>query len=523
MLGRPATRELIVSYGELDCYATLARFPLSAALEATLGRRKIGPPRALLATLVIFPAADGTPAATTATTATLPATATTRPTANSDSQGKDGGGDWQHDGGRGAVAGTHIDVGAGADMNADAHAAGGNGTGIGAGLDIGASVGASGQGSVSSWSELQQLLPLLAQLANSSDASSDESGVRGARQGRRRRGRQAEAPPPPRVMLLLSQRCALANAARRSLAELHIGHTCLSVSWDGVQRRHSDETLLDWAERMLAELRGHSSTVNPRGELTAKELAAALPHDAPLTAAGRQTACTVACAAGEPLVLCRCALDATEATEALESPADAMASYLRASQPQLVFYHPVHLSFASLPVAAAHNEQQAAGRPHDAATSTIVPCLAREHSPSSLLAALFPLDKSGHLFQAPLALAAAQASSTGGSHMAAFEEARGVSEAGGHTGVLTNAAVLRGVPTAQLEEMALADIILAPTAPAARALNTIGLAASHPTASWLLDGLRELALTRAPAASSRWHGQVRNAGLCATYRPQTWA
>ena len=42
------TRELIVSYGELDCYATLARFPLTATLEATLGRRKSDtPPHAL--------------------------------------------------------------------------------------------------------------------------------------------------------------------------------------------------------------------------------------------------------------------------------------------------------------------------------------------------------------------------------------------------------------------------------------------------------------------------------------------
>ena len=40
--------KLIVSYGELDCYATLARFPLAKVLNATLNRKKAdNPPRAL--------------------------------------------------------------------------------------------------------------------------------------------------------------------------------------------------------------------------------------------------------------------------------------------------------------------------------------------------------------------------------------------------------------------------------------------------------------------------------------------
>jgi hypothetical protein len=44
LLYRPRAHELIVSYGELDCYATIARFPLTATLEATLGRRKADQP-----------------------------------------------------------------------------------------------------------------------------------------------------------------------------------------------------------------------------------------------------------------------------------------------------------------------------------------------------------------------------------------------------------------------------------------------------------------------------------------------
>ena len=73
---------------------------------------------------------------------------------------------------------------------------------------------------MSSWAELQRLLPMLARLANISDVPSDASGVRGARKGRRRRGRHAEAEPAPRVTLLLTRRCGLADAARRTLAEL---------------------------------------------------------------------------------------------------------------------------------------------------------------------------------------------------------------------------------------------------------------------------------------------------------------
>ena len=48
LLYRPHAHELLVSYGELDCYATLARFPLTATLEATLGRRQDDVPTTLV-------------------------------------------------------------------------------------------------------------------------------------------------------------------------------------------------------------------------------------------------------------------------------------------------------------------------------------------------------------------------------------------------------------------------------------------------------------------------------------------
>ena len=59
LLYRPHTHELIVSYGEMDCYATLARFPLGAVLDATLGRRKAAAPPTLLSPLRLTRAPNG--------------------------------------------------------------------------------------------------------------------------------------------------------------------------------------------------------------------------------------------------------------------------------------------------------------------------------------------------------------------------------------------------------------------------------------------------------------------------------
>ena len=55
----PATKELIVSYGEQDCHATLGRFSLSAVLAATLGRRRDAPPSPLLTSMLILDGAAG--------------------------------------------------------------------------------------------------------------------------------------------------------------------------------------------------------------------------------------------------------------------------------------------------------------------------------------------------------------------------------------------------------------------------------------------------------------------------------
>ena len=59
LLYRPHTHELIVSYGEMDCHATLARFPLGATLDATLGRRKAAAPPMLLSPLKLTKAPNG--------------------------------------------------------------------------------------------------------------------------------------------------------------------------------------------------------------------------------------------------------------------------------------------------------------------------------------------------------------------------------------------------------------------------------------------------------------------------------
>ena len=53
LIYRQNTHELIVSYGELDCHATIARFPLTPTLEATLSRRREATPTPLLTALVV--------------------------------------------------------------------------------------------------------------------------------------------------------------------------------------------------------------------------------------------------------------------------------------------------------------------------------------------------------------------------------------------------------------------------------------------------------------------------------------
>ena len=57
---RPASQEVLVSYGEMDCYATVARYPLAATLAATRPRR--GLPRPLISVLVLLPSVDGSSA-----------------------------------------------------------------------------------------------------------------------------------------------------------------------------------------------------------------------------------------------------------------------------------------------------------------------------------------------------------------------------------------------------------------------------------------------------------------------------
>ena len=53
----PSSHQIVVSYGELDCYATLARFALEATLNS-ISSRRLAEPTPLLSALVLLPALD---------------------------------------------------------------------------------------------------------------------------------------------------------------------------------------------------------------------------------------------------------------------------------------------------------------------------------------------------------------------------------------------------------------------------------------------------------------------------------
>ena len=59
MLLLPRSNQLVVSYGELDCYSTIARFPLGEVISAAHGRRHPTPAAPLLSILMLVGAVDG--------------------------------------------------------------------------------------------------------------------------------------------------------------------------------------------------------------------------------------------------------------------------------------------------------------------------------------------------------------------------------------------------------------------------------------------------------------------------------
>jgi len=492
LLYRPAERDLLVAYGEIDCHSSISRFPLHATLDATLGRRRLGPPVPLLTTLVLL----GAPSA----------------------RGADAGG--ARDGAIGRGAGAVPGASEGSDRRTLDGAVPGTSDGAVPSTSDGAVPGTT-NGAVpgtSEWTPLDRLIPILSQLANASGAS-PSNGAHASHNRRRgrwggKRGRASDASVGPRVHVLFESACAegLGAETTRPLSVVGAGYGCLDCAWSMAEVRRDGEALGDWAERMYENLRCHASPPMPSRARIIADVAAHLgaqhdaqhdaqhgaQHDAQhgaqptephaLPGAGRGVAatdalrlaiCAAICAEGEPLVLCDCALEPQEISLPIHTVGAALRSRLRHARYSLIFYDgtpsgvpgtaPPEVTGTAPPEVPGTAPSEVPGTaPFDDATPSVPGTahrinLIREHAPSAVRV---------RLHSGP-AVHSGPAAAAGESWAAGMNE--------------------KESPSNELDND---DVVLTLTEAVARTLVSAGVAAATPAAGWLIPRLRELALSR---------------------------
>ena len=368
LLFRPATRELVVSYGELDCHATLARFPLTATLESIFGRRKADTPTPLLTPLVVLSRSRDEGGA--AINATLQAP---------------------------AISGRRRGV---------TRVSGSKGGGV---------RGVPGDSEALQGSDVGVLASMLSVLAHSN--IDDEEGRGGSQSGKsppRRPGggrtRTTAAAPAPRATLLMSGRCDLSMAEQEALRQLNVRRICLACAWSSVHERQAGEATARWADRVYDELSGFDSHHPTAARAVAvADLSAMLRTSSALLPPLRDRACTVLCAGGEPLVLCACEA-ATDGDRSGSVHAHAISPISAA------IHHVVHGHYgllmltgqqstidvnegageasrgASAGVARQEMAREASSTVDRDATplALMLACIARAHSPATVLTATLP-------------------------------------------------------------------------------------------------------------------------------------